>query len=112
MTRRKGVGVVLGHFGGEVERESITAEDLRCLCGSLVAKVKSTGIELKCRRCKRVALIPLLKKEQKMLEEKHPEVFRYQITFNHPHGMEETTSNAAPVIESRHDEGPYFGSVS
>ncbi len=94
-----------------MERESITAEDLRCLCGSLVAKVKSTGIELKCRRCKRVALIPLLKKEQKMLE-KHPEIFRYQIAFDHPHGMEETTSNATPVIEPRHDKSSYFGNVS
>jgi len=32
---------------------------LRCLCGSLVAKVKKVGIELKCRKCKRVAVIPL-----------------------------------------------------
>jgi len=32
---------------------------LRCLCGSLVAKIKKVGIELKCRKCKRVAVIPL-----------------------------------------------------
>lgn len=58
--------------------------DLRCLCGSLVAKVTKTGIELKCRRCKRVALIPLLEKEQKRLEQRHPEIFRVEIAFSHP----------------------------
>ncbi len=82
-----------------MEKERMSGEDLRCLCGSLVAKVTKTGIELKCRRCKRVALIPLLKKEQRFLEENHPEVFRYQMTFDHPHHIEnispETSSDAA-----------------
>lgn len=64
--------------------EKVSAADLRCLCGSLVAKVKKNGIELKCRRCKRVALIPFSEKEQALLEERHPSVFRYQITFDHP----------------------------
>ncbi len=63
--------------------EKVSAGDLRCLCGSLVAKVKKNGIELKCRRCKRVALIPLSKKEQFTLEKNHPDVFRYRITFDH-----------------------------
>ena len=31
----------------------------RCVCGSLVARVVSDGIELKCRRCKRKLLVPL-----------------------------------------------------
>lgn len=35
-----------------------TARDLRCECGSLVAKLSAAGIELKCRRCKRLAIIP------------------------------------------------------
>lgn len=30
----------------------------RCLCGSLLAKITAQGIELKCRRCKRLQLIP------------------------------------------------------
>ncbi len=60
-------------------------EDLRCLCGSLVAKVRKDGIELKCRRCKRVALIPLSAEEQSLLEENHSDLFRYQITFDHSH---------------------------
>jgi len=33
--------------------------DCRCLCGSLVARLGDDGIELKCRRCKRVLLIPV-----------------------------------------------------
>jgi len=31
----------------------------RCVCGSLVARVVTDGIELKCRRCKRKLLVPL-----------------------------------------------------
>ena len=35
------------------------AREVRCECGSLVAKLVGSAIELKCRRCKRLALIPL-----------------------------------------------------
>ncbi len=31
--------------------------DLRCHCGSLMARVTTRGIELKCRRCKRLVLV-------------------------------------------------------
>jgi phage FluMu protein Com len=31
--------------------------DLRCACGSLVARITPAGIELKCRRCKRVVVV-------------------------------------------------------
>jgi len=31
--------------------------ELRCHCGSLMARVTARGIELKCRRCKRVVLV-------------------------------------------------------
>ncbi|MBI3804836.1 MAG: hypothetical protein HY282_13855 [Nitrospirae bacterium] len=58
-------------------------EDLRCLCGSLVAKVKKDGIELKCRRCKRVALIPFSQSEKPMLED-HPVIYRLHVTLDHP----------------------------
>jgi phage FluMu protein Com len=34
-------------------------QEVRCECGSLVAKLVGSVIELKCRRCKRLALIPL-----------------------------------------------------
>ena len=30
----------------------------RCLCGSLLARIKPQGIELKCRKCKRLQVIP------------------------------------------------------
>lgn len=32
--------------------------DYRCHCGSLMAKITPRGIEIKCRKCKRVQLIP------------------------------------------------------
>lgn len=33
--------------------------DLRCACGSLLAKLVEGGVELKCRRCKQAVVIPL-----------------------------------------------------
>jgi phage FluMu protein Com len=30
----------------------------RCLCGSLVAKISPDGVEILCRRCKRIHVIP------------------------------------------------------
>ena len=33
--------------------------DLRCACGSLLARRVPEGVELKCRRCKRTVVIPL-----------------------------------------------------
>jgi len=34
-------------------------QDVRCCCGSLLAKLVDGGVELKCRRCKRIVTIPL-----------------------------------------------------
>lgn len=39
--------------------EACAHEDLRCACGSLLARRVSEGVELKCRRCKRTVVIPL-----------------------------------------------------
>jgi len=36
-----------------------TETPLRCDCGSLLARVVPTGVELKCRRCKRQVIIRL-----------------------------------------------------
>lgn len=36
-----------------------TCEDLRCACGSLVARLVPAGVELRCRRCKRLIVLPL-----------------------------------------------------
>ena len=33
--------------------------DLRCACGSLLARVFAHGVELKCRRCRRSVLVTL-----------------------------------------------------
>lgn len=34
-------------------------DDCRCLCGSLIARRVSGGVELKCRRCKRCLVVAL-----------------------------------------------------
>ncbi len=34
-----------------------SSDEVRCHCGSLMARVTEHGIELKCRRCKRVVLV-------------------------------------------------------
>ena len=40
-----------------VQRAHATDVELRCHCGSLMARVTPRGIELKCRRCKRVVIV-------------------------------------------------------
>jgi phage FluMu protein Com len=40
------------------EEPSGEPHECRCLCGSLLAKVTPQGIELKCRKCKRLQIIP------------------------------------------------------
>ncbi|RMH09124.1 MAG: hypothetical protein D6704_01870 [Nitrospirae bacterium] len=32
--------------------------EIRCHCGQLVARLTPSGVELKCKRCKRLVLIP------------------------------------------------------
>ena len=32
--------------------------ETRCECGQLIAKVCGKGLELKCKRCKRIVVIP------------------------------------------------------
>ena len=39
------------------EQATLPKQEVRCECGSLVAKLVKSGVELKCRRCKRLALI-------------------------------------------------------
>ncbi len=36
-----------------------SCHDLRCGCGSLLARRVQAGVELKCRRCKRTLVLPL-----------------------------------------------------
>jgi len=37
--------------------------DCRCACGSLLARLVTGGVELKCRRCKRTLFVPLAERE-------------------------------------------------
>jgi hypothetical protein len=40
------------------------SDDIRCACGSLIARRVPNGVELKCRRCKRTFVVPLLEEGQ------------------------------------------------
>ncbi|MCE3223014.1 MAG: Mu-like prophage FluMu protein com (modular protein) [Nitrospira sp.] len=37
---------------------SCRTNETRCECGQLIAKVCVQGLELKCKRCKRIVVIP------------------------------------------------------
>jgi len=37
---------------------SADCSETRCECGQLIAKVRGQGLELKCKRCKRIVVIP------------------------------------------------------
>jgi len=37
---------------------SADCSETRCECGQLIAKVRGQGLELKCKRCKRIIVIP------------------------------------------------------
>ncbi len=39
-----------------LERDHVL--ETRCECGQLIAKVCGQGLELKCKRCKRIVVIP------------------------------------------------------
>jgi hypothetical protein len=43
----------------ETKPASPKPNDLRCACGSLLARVFAHGVELKCRRCRRSVLVTL-----------------------------------------------------
>jgi phage FluMu protein Com len=42
--------------------------ELRCACGSLMARVVGVGLELKCRRCKRIVVVPLARAAGRWVE--------------------------------------------
>jgi hypothetical protein len=35
-----------------------SCDEMRCMCGHLIAKWRKIGIELKCKRCKHLVVIP------------------------------------------------------
>lgn len=46
-------------FEGEAAAPCCQGDELRCGCGSLLARRVGARVELKCRRCKRVWTLPL-----------------------------------------------------
>jgi len=38
-------------------KKEVGQDEVRCECGHLLAKLTSKGVEMKCRRCKRVHLL-------------------------------------------------------
>lgn len=40
------------------ERHLALDRETRCECGQLIAKAQMDGIQLKCKRCKRIVMIP------------------------------------------------------
>ena len=36
----------------------VEASETRCECGQLIAKIRGQRLELKCKRCKRIVIIP------------------------------------------------------
>lgn len=45
--------------GDRVRVRDDDAEELRCLCGSLLARLVPEGVEIKCRRCQRRVVLAL-----------------------------------------------------
>ncbi|SLM48215.1 Mu-like prophage FluMu protein com (modular protein) [Nitrospira japonica] len=41
-----------------VSSSACSVQEARCECGQLIAKVLEKGLELKCKRCKRIVIIP------------------------------------------------------
>jgi phage FluMu protein Com len=52
----------------DVRRVPPTERELRCGCGSLMARLTPSGIELKCRRCKRLVVVPVSEERGKWVE--------------------------------------------
>jgi len=44
----------------------VASREERCHCGNLVAKVSPAGVEILCRRCKRIHRIPWIRDEMAM----------------------------------------------
>jgi phage FluMu protein Com len=40
-----------------------SSDEVRCDCGSLLARLVAGGVELKCRRCKRAIVLPIETRE-------------------------------------------------
>jgi hypothetical protein len=54
------------------DRNQIPAGEIRCCCGSLLARRTPGGIELKCRRCRRSLLVTVASDGSVLLSERPP----------------------------------------
>jgi phage FluMu protein Com len=43
----------------DAKRSHPSDRELRCPCGSLLARMTVAGVELKCRRCRRIVVVPV-----------------------------------------------------
>jgi phage FluMu protein Com len=43
------------------ENQQYDLRDERCECGNLLCKISDETVEIKCRRCKRIHIIPIKK---------------------------------------------------
>ena len=43
---------------GSLSETVVEPSETRCVCGQLIAKVRDQRLELKCKRCKRIVVIP------------------------------------------------------
>ncbi len=55
LIREEGVG----HCNHRSEPWGLEQGEMRCSCGSLLARLVAGGVELKCRRCKRTMVLPI-----------------------------------------------------
>lgn len=50
-------------------RAAGNGRESRCACGSLLARLTSEGVELKCRRCKRLVIVRWSDREFRSLDD-------------------------------------------
>lgn len=54
----------LALFFKMAETAALPEKETRCECGQLMAKLRPEGVELKCKRCKRLVVIPYSRLEE------------------------------------------------
>lgn len=52
------------------ERGAGPGRESRCACGSLLARLTDEGVELKCRRCKRLVIVRWSEREYRSLDDR------------------------------------------
>lgn len=61
-SKQPGLQSVCRH--GRDTHGAAAGDELRCGCGSLLARYVANGVELKCRRCKRTVVIEIAASEE------------------------------------------------